>query len=64
MPSYRSKDKSVLISGTGPKGEAVGPITFKNGTYSTKDEVECGVLDELALLPDSPISFVQKDKED
>lgn len=62
MPKYLSKDKSVLISGTGPKGEAVGPISFKDGSYTTKDEAECATLDALALLPDSPISFEQKEK--
>lgn len=63
MPTYRTRDKSVQISGTGPKGEAVGPISFKNGSYTTKDAAEAGVLDALALLPDSPISFDQSEEE-
>ena len=61
MPTYKSKDKTVRISGAGPKGEAVGPIDFKTGSYTTKDEAEAYVLDALALLADSPVSFDQKE---
>ena len=63
MPKYLSKDKTVVVSGTGSKGEAVGQISFEKGYYSTKDEAEIAVLDDLALLPGSPVSFDQKDKE-
>ena len=59
---YLCKDKTAIVSGTGPKGEAVGPITFEKGYYSTKDDAEIGVLDALALLPDSPVSFDQGGK--
>ena len=62
MPTYKSRDKSVLVSGTGPKGEAIGPISFKTGSYTTKDEAEASVLDALALLESSPVSFDQKEK--
>ncbi len=62
MPTYKSKDKTVQVSGAGPKGEAVGPISFKTGSYTTKDEMEAGVLDALALLPDSPIGFDPKEE--
>lgn len=61
MPRYLAKDKTVIVSGTGSKGQAVGPITFEKGSYTTKDEAECAVLDALALLPDSPVSFDQKE---
>lgn len=61
MPKYLSKDKTVVVSGTGPLGEAVGPFTFEKGSYTTKDEAEVSVLDALALLPDSPVSFDQKE---
>jgi len=62
MPTYLSKDKSVQVSGSGPNGEAVGPIVFKTGSYKTEDALEVGVLDELALLDDSPVSFEQKEE--
>lgn len=61
MPTYKSRDKTVQVSGAGSKGEAVGPISFKTGSYSTKDENEALVLDALALLDASPISFDQKE---
>lgn len=61
MPTYKSKDKTVSVTGAGSKGEAVGPISFKSGSYSTKDENEALVLDALALLDDSPIAFDQKE---
>ena len=62
MPTYKSKDKTVQVSGTCPKGEAIGPISFKTGSYTTKDEAEAEVLDALALLESSPVSFEQKEK--
>lgn len=61
MPTYKSKDKTVKVSGAGLKGEAVGPIDFKTGSYTTKNENEAHVLDALALLDSSPISFDQKE---
>lgn len=62
MPTYKSKDKTVTVSGSGPKGEAVGPISFKSGSYTTKDEAEAHVLDNLALDAGSPVSFDQKEE--
>jgi hypothetical protein len=62
VPTYKCKDKTTRVSGTGPKGEAVGPISFKTGSYTTQDELEAYVLDALALLDDSPFSFDQKEK--
>jgi hypothetical protein len=62
VPTYKSKDKTVQVSGSGPKGEAVGPISFKTGSYTTKDEAEAYVLDALALLDDSPVAFDQKEE--
>ena len=61
MPTYKSKDKTVQVSGAGPKGQAIGPISFKTGSYTTKDEAEAYVLDALALLESSPVSFEQKE---
>jgi hypothetical protein len=62
MPKYRSKDKTVEISGAGPNGEAIGPISFKSGTYSTDDELEAFVLDPVAIDETTPISFDQKEE--
>jgi len=61
VPTYKSKDKTVKVTGAGPKGEAVGPIDFKTGSYTTKNENEVYVLDALALLDTSPIAFDQKE---
>jgi hypothetical protein len=60
MPKYLSKDKTVRVSGAGPQGQAV-EVSFEKGSYTTKDEAEVSVLDALALLPDSPVSFDQKE---
>lgn len=60
MPKYLSKDRSVIVSGSGPGGVAV-EVSFEKGSYTTKDEAEAFVLDALALLPDSPVSFDQKE---
>jgi len=57
MPTYICKDKTVSVSGSGPNGEAIGPISFKTGSYSTKDENEAWVLDHLALDATSKVSF-------
>jgi hypothetical protein len=62
VPTYKSKDKTVQVSGSGPKGEAVGPISFESGSYTTKDDNEVLVLDALALLDSSPVAFDQKEE--
>jgi hypothetical protein len=62
MPKYRSKDKTAEVSGAGPNGEAIGPISFKTGVYTTDDEHEAFVLDPVALDESTPISFDQKEE--
>jgi hypothetical protein len=62
MPKYRSKDKTVEVSGSGPNGEAIGPISFKTGVYTTTDENEAWVLDHLALDESSPVAFDEKEE--
>lgn len=63
MPKYKSTDKTVEVSGVGPNGDVVGPISFKTGTYATKNEDEAHVLDALALIEDSPVSFDQGEEK-
>lgn len=62
MPTYKCKDKTTQVSGAGPNGEAVGPIAFKSGSYTTTDDLEAFVLDALALDGASPVSFDQKEE--
>jgi len=62
MPKYLSTDKTAEISGAGPNGEAVGPISFKSGSYSTTKEEEAHVLDAVAEDPTTVISFDQKEE--
>ena len=59
---YKAK-KDVLVSGTNPKGEAVGPISFKTGSYSTTDDDEIALLDTCATDPDNPIGFDPKEEK-
>lgn len=58
---YKAK-QAVTISGTNSKGEAVGPIQFKNGVYTTTDDDEIALLDTCATDPDNPIGFDPKEK--
>jgi hypothetical protein len=61
VPTYTCKDKTAVVSGAGPKGEAIGPISFKSGSYTTKDEAEAYMLDHLAL---DGLSIIQFDQEE
>ena len=58
---YKARDKTVLVSGTNLKGEAVGPISFKTGSYTTTDDDEIALLDACATDPDNPIGFDPKE---
>ena len=57
---YKAK-KDVLVSGTNSKGEAVGPISFKTGSYATTDDDEIALLDTCATDPNNPIGFDPKE---
>ena len=56
---YKAK-KDVLVSGTNARGEEVGPISFKTGSYSTTDDDEIALLDACATDPVNPIGFDPK----
>lgn len=56
-----AKAKAVEVSGANAKGEVVGPISFKTGTYATTDPDEIALLDGLATDPDNPIGFDPKE---
>lgn len=51
---FTCTDKTLQVSGSGPNGEAVGPISFKSGSYTTEDPNELHVL--LMLAPDGVIA--------
>jgi len=54
---YKSRDKTLEVSGANRYGEVIGPISFKTGSYSTTDPDEISLLDELATTKDNPIGF-------
>ena len=56
-------NKNVQVGGNNGKGEVVGPISFKNGTYTTTDDDEIALLDACATDPDNPIGFDPKERE-
>ena len=55
--------KDVEVSGTNPRGETIGPISFKTGHYATRKQDEIALLDELATDPNNPIGFDPKESE-
>ena len=55
--------KDVEVSGANGKGDVVGPISFKTGSYSTRKPDEIALLDELATDPNNPIGFDPKESE-
>ena len=57
---YKAK-KDVEVSGANSKGDVVGPISFKTGSYSTTDKDEIALLDALAT-DDGPIGFDPKEE--
>lgn len=57
---YKAR-KDVAVSGANRKGEVIGPISFKTGSYSTTDPDEIALLDELATDPNNPIGFDPKE---
>jgi len=59
---YASKDKTVEVSGGNSKGEVLGPISFKSGSYTTSNDDEIALLDALATDPDNPIGFDPKEE--
>ena len=60
---YKTRDKTVEVSGATRNGEVVGPVSFKTGSYSTTDPDEIALLDELATTKDNPIGFDPKESE-
>jgi hypothetical protein len=60
---YSTKDKTVEIEGPNNRGEVIGPISFKTGSYTTTKPDEIALLDALATDPDNPIGFDPKDNE-
>jgi len=61
---YKAR-KDVEVEGPNRKGEVIGPISFKTGSFSTTDPDEIALLDELATDPNNPIGFDPKEaKED
>jgi hypothetical protein len=58
---YKAKNKNVRVGGNNAQGEVVGPISFKNGTYTTTDDDEIALLDACATDPDNPIGFDPKE---
>ena len=59
---YKAR-KDVEVSGANARGEVVGPISFKTGSYTTTDPDEIALLDELATDKDNPIGFDPKERE-
>jgi hypothetical protein len=59
---YASKDKTVEVSGGTRDGKAIGPISFKSGSYTTSKADEIELLDALATDPDNPIGFDPKEE--
>jgi hypothetical protein len=57
---YKAK-KDVQVGGNDSKGEVVGPISFKTGSYITTDDAEIALLDACATDPDNPIGFDPKE---
>ena len=55
--------KDVQVAGNNGKGEVVGPISFKSGSYTTTDDDEIALLDACATDPDNPIGFDPKERE-
>ena len=53
--------KDVAVSGGNARGEVIGPIEFKSGSYSTTDPDEIALLDALATDPGNPIGFDPKE---
>jgi hypothetical protein len=60
---YKTRDKTVEIEGANTKGEVVGPISFKTGSYFTTDPDEIALLDALATDPANPVGFDPKESE-
>jgi hypothetical protein len=60
---YKSRNKTVEVEGPNAKGEVVGPISFKTGSYSTTDPDEIAFLDTLATDPANPIGFDPKESD-
>lgn len=58
---YKSRNKTVEVEGPNAKGEVIGPISFKTGSYSTTDPDEIALLDTLATDPANPIGFDPKE---
>ena len=61
---YKTKDKTVEVSGATRSGETVGPISFKTGSYTTTDPDEIALLDGLATDPANPIGFDPKEAKE
>ena len=53
--------KDLEVAGANGRGEVVGPISFKTGSYSTKKPDEIALLDACAEDPDNPIGFDPKE---
>lgn len=60
---YKTRDKTVEVSGVNRYGEVLGPISFKTGSYTTTDPDEIAFLDELATAKGHPIGFDPKESE-
>lgn len=60
MLTYKSKDKTLELSGTNSKGEEVR-VSFSKGSYTTNDDDEVALLDACATDPTHPIAFDQKE---
>ena len=58
---YKSRNKTFEVEGLNAKGEVIGPISFKTGSYSTTDPDEIALLDILATDPANPIGFDPKE---
>jgi hypothetical protein len=59
---YKAR-KDVEVEGPNAKGEVIGPISFKTGSYSTTDPDEITLLDALATDPNNPIGFAPKESD-
>lgn len=61
---YKTRDKTVEVGGSNRYGEAIGPISFKTGSYTTTDPDEIAFLDELATAKGHPIGFDPKEAKE
>ena len=60
---YKAR-KDVQVGGNNSKGDQVGPISFKTGSYSTTDDDEIALLDACATDPANPIGFDPKEAKE